>query len=97
MSVMCVFSIMIVFLFNYGSIRLFYDNTGLSIFIYREYALFITISLHILSSIFEAGMLFYILPFFRVQKDVVNSLQMQNALMLKTSFNRPNIYYEGQS
>ncbi|KAI5445610.1 variant 5, ATP-dependent DNA helicase Q-like 3 [Lathyrus oleraceus] len=30
----------------------------------------------------------------KVQKDVVDSLQMQNALMLKTSFNRPNIYYE---
>nr|XP_004488080.1 ATP-dependent DNA helicase Q-like 3 [Cicer arietinum] len=30
----------------------------------------------------------------KVQKDVVESLQMQNALKLKTSFNRPNIYYE---
>ncbi|GAU46221.1 hypothetical protein TSUD_374670 [Trifolium subterraneum] len=33
----------------------------------------------------------------KVQKDVVESLLMQNALILKTSFNRPNIYYEGQS
>ncbi|XP_024632613.1 ATP-dependent DNA helicase Q-like 3 isoform X3 [Medicago truncatula] len=30
----------------------------------------------------------------KVQKDVVESLHMQNALILKTSFNRPNIYYE---
>jgi superfamily II DNA helicase RecQ len=39
----------------------------------------------------------WLFVFFRVQRDVVESLQMQNALILKTSFNRPNIYYEGQS
>ncbi|GMH13761.1 hypothetical protein Nepgr_015602 [Nepenthes gracilis] len=30
----------------------------------------------------------------RVQRDVVESLSLQNPLILKSSFNRPNIYYE---
>lgn len=32
----------------------------------------------------------------RVQKDVIESLNLQSPLVLKSSFNRPNIYYEGQ-
>ncbi|XP_020582360.1 ATP-dependent DNA helicase Q-like 3 isoform X2 [Phalaenopsis equestris] len=30
----------------------------------------------------------------KVQKDVIKSLQLRNPLILRTSFNRPNIYYE---
>ena len=35
--------------------------------------------------------------FYRVQQDVMESLCLQNPLVLKSSFNRPNIYYEGGS
>ncbi|KAF9602370.1 hypothetical protein IFM89_027077 [Coptis chinensis] len=32
----------------------------------------------------------------RVQKDVMESLCLQNPLILRSSFNQPNIYYEGE-
>ncbi|CAH9147377.1 unnamed protein product [Cuscuta epithymum] len=32
----------------------------------------------------------------KVQNDIIGSLSLESPLVLKSSFNRPNIYYEGQ-